>query len=72
MIKIRLHGLPEHVETAKAIIKETFDVVACSGNYADRGESKLVRAYIEADIKPSQLTDQMKDAYEKSKKEKLI
>ena len=76
MIKIRLHGLSEDVETAKVKMKETFDVVACSGNYSDRGESKFVRAYIEAKIKDSQSTDQitevMKVAYDKSKKENLI
>lgn len=47
MIKIRLHGLPEDVEVAKAKLKEMFNVNSCSGNYADRGESKYVRAYLE-------------------------
>ncbi|MBQ2714843.1 MAG: hypothetical protein IJF76_04350 [Clostridia bacterium] len=75
MIKIRLHGLPEDVEKAKAKLKETFNVNSCSGNYADRGESKYVRAYLEVAFACGQSTDQsaeMAKAWDKSKKEKLI
>ena len=76
MIKIRLHGLPEDINEAKKIIDNEFDVVASSGNYADRGQSKLVRCYLEAQI-PSQTSDaitpaELSKAYEKSKKENLI
>lgn len=76
MIKIRLHGLPKIVDKAALAIGEKFDILSISEHVADRGASKYVRVYIDAE-EPGQSTDQIKKselatAYEKSKKENLI
>ena len=49
MIKIRIWGLPEQVEQAKMAIEESFKINYVSQAFSDRGESKYVRRYIEAE-----------------------
>lgn len=76
MIKIRLHGLPKIVDKAALAIGEKFDILTISEHVPDRGKSKYVRVYIDAE-EPGQSTDQIKaedmqSAYTKSKKENLI
>lgn len=74
MVKIRLHCLPEDANKAIDAIKSTFKVYSVSGPYSDRGNSVLVRFYLEADVNSGQSTDQfnMKQAFLKSKQEGLI
>ena len=50
-MKIRLHGLKNELLEAKEIIEDAFNVNAVSAPYADRGESKYYRVYIDAEIK---------------------
>lgn len=47
-MKIRLHGTRGECAVAADRIKETLRVVSVSEPYRDRGESLLVRVYIEA------------------------
>ena len=51
MIKIRLHGLPDEISAAKEVIKQNFRILSESDPYADRGESKYIRVYIDAEKK---------------------
>jgi len=46
-VKIRLHGTGPECDQAALRIAELFDVRAISGPYHDRGQSRLVRVYIE-------------------------
>ena len=48
-MKIRLQGLPGEVEEFAAVLGELrrWEVLEESGDYANRGTSKLVRRYIE-------------------------
>ncbi len=56
-VSIRIRGEPEELTKAKEIIRNSFDVKTESGDYPDR-HGKTCRTYIEAKIKPGQLTDQ--------------
>ena len=47
MVKIRIHGTPIDVEIAKKLIEQNFRILACSGQYPDRGESEYVRMYLD-------------------------
>ena len=51
MLKIRVQGLPDEVEEFSAMLGELrrWDVLEESGDYANRGTSKLVRRYIEVE-----------------------
>lgn len=51
MVKIRLHGMPEEVEQAIEKLKNFFNLNAISAPYADRGQSKYVRVYVDAELK---------------------
>ena len=53
-MKIRLMGLPAEVDQAVIIIYDAkvFDVVQVDGPYPNRGDSRLVRLYIEAQLPP--------------------
>jgi hypothetical protein len=46
-VKLRLHGTREEVEAAARRLAEVFWVVSISPPYPDRGNSALVRVYIE-------------------------
>jgi hypothetical protein len=46
-MKIRLHGTREETEDAARRLAEVFWVVSISEPYLDRGNSALVRVYIE-------------------------
>ena len=60
-VSIRLRGLHDDVEKAKKVIEENFDITRSSAhNYPDRGNSNFVRAYMDAEFKDGQLTDQDK------------
>ena len=53
-MKIRLMGLPSEVDQAVTIIRDAkiFDVVQVDGPYPNRGRSRLVRIYVEAQLPP--------------------
>ena len=53
-MKIRLMGLSAEVTRTLQVIRQirTFDVIQVSGPYPDRGGSRLVRVYIEAQLHP--------------------
>jgi hypothetical protein len=53
-MKIRLTGLPAEVDQAVTLIRDAkiFDVVQLDGPYPNRGRSRLVRVYIEAQLHP--------------------
>lgn len=46
-MKIRLHGTRGECAVAADRIREAFRVVSVSEPYRDRGESQLVRVYVE-------------------------
>ena len=52
-MKIRLMGLPSEVDQAVIMIRDAkiFDVVQLDGPYPNRGNSRLVRIYIEAQLR---------------------
>lgn len=54
MIKIRVSGLPEEVADFADALEATGCVLERSGNYNNRGESKYVRVYIEAEVPRSE------------------
>ena len=51
-MKIRLMGLPAEINPALTVIQqaETLDVLQVDGPYLNRGDSRLVRVYIEAHL----------------------
>lgn len=51
MIKIRLQGLPAEVEAAARVLRAVGTVLEESGDYANRGESKYVRRYMDVQFK---------------------
>jgi hypothetical protein len=53
-MKIRLMGLPSEVDQAVTIIRDAkiFDVVQVDGPYPNRGRSRMVRLYVEAQLSP--------------------
>jgi len=53
-MKIRLMGLPADVDQAVTIIRDAkiFDVIQVDGPYPNRGDSRQVRIYIEAQLRP--------------------
>lgn len=50
MIKIRVSGLPEEVADFADALEATGCVLERSGDYKNRGDSRYVRVYIEAEI----------------------
>jgi hypothetical protein len=52
-VKLRLHGTRAEVADATRRLVETFDVVAVSPPYPDRGASVLVRVYLEVRVDPA-------------------
>jgi hypothetical protein len=46
-VKVRLHGTPDEVTEATRRLVQVLDVVAVSEPYPDRGDSVLVRVYLE-------------------------
>lgn len=48
MIKIRLHGEEEEIKKAIEILQCSFELLSVSDLYADRGNSKYARCYIDA------------------------
>jgi hypothetical protein len=52
-VRLRLHGTPAECEQAARRLAEVFDVVATSGPYPDRGQSALVRVYLELRLHPA-------------------
>ena len=51
MVKIRLHGMLEEVEQAQEKLKKFFNINSISAPYHDRGNSKYVRIYVDAELK---------------------
>ncbi len=50
MIKIRIWGLPEEVAKTRKALEGAFKINYTSTPYPDKGESKYVRQYVEAEI----------------------
>ena len=52
-MKIRLMGLPAEVDQAVIIVNdaEAFDVIQVDGPCPNRGDSRMVRLYIEAQLR---------------------
>jgi hypothetical protein len=52
-MKIRLMGLPAEVHQAVIMIcdAEAFDVIQVDGPYPNRGDSRIIRIYIEAHLR---------------------
>ncbi len=48
MIRIRLHGEEEEIKKAIEVLECTFELLSVSDLYADRGNSKYARCYIDA------------------------
>lgn len=46
-MKIRLECLPQEIEPVVDLLRQNLDVVSVSRPYANRGESRLVRVYVE-------------------------
>ena len=47
MMKIRLEGTPQECQQAAPLLGEVLDVVSVSDPYPNRGQSRLVRVYVE-------------------------
>ena len=58
-MKIRLSGLPAEVDQAFSIIYdgEIFTVVQVDGPYPNRGNSRMVRLYVEVHLLPDSGAD---------------
>ncbi len=52
-MKIRLMGLPAEIEPVLTQIQDirTLDVIQVDGPYPNRGDSRMVRVYIEAQLR---------------------
>jgi hypothetical protein len=53
-MKIRLMGLPAETDQAVSALRDArgLDVTEVSGPYPNRGDTRLVRVYIEAQLRP--------------------
>jgi rRNA processing protein Krr1/Pno1 len=53
-MKIRLTGLPAEIDQAVSVINDAqaLDVIEVSNPYPNRGDSRQVRVYIEAQLHP--------------------
>ena len=53
MIKLRLEGLPEELETYLENLQsdEKINILEKSGEYPNRGASKFVRIYVSIEVK---------------------
>jgi hypothetical protein len=53
-MKIRLMGLPAEITQAVTVLNEadSLDVLEVSGPHPNRGDSRMVRVYIEAQLHP--------------------
>jgi len=51
MVKIRLHGTRDEIETAATFIWSQFNVLSESEPYADRGKSVYCRMYMDCEVK---------------------
>ena len=53
-MKIRLTGLPAEIDQAVSVINDAqaLDVIEVSSPYPNRGDSRQVRVYIEAQLHP--------------------
>jgi hypothetical protein len=47
MVKIRIEGTPQECQQATPQLAEVFNVVSISHPYPNRGQSRLVRVYLE-------------------------
>jgi len=52
-VKIRLSGLPAEIDYAITVLTGTLalDVIEVSSPYPNRGDSRIVRVYIEAQVR---------------------
>ena len=49
MVKIRVHGIPEEVESVLQRLRSQMTVLSESEPYADRGKSQYVRVYLDVE-----------------------
>ena len=52
-MRLRLMDMPEQVEAVTAVLRRAFDVVEESGQYPNRGASRMVRRYIDLRLRPA-------------------
>jgi len=50
-VKLRIEGLPDEVARAARTVAEVFDVLDESADYPDRAPSKLVRRYLQIQLR---------------------
>lgn len=55
MVKIRVHGTPEEVESTLEVLCTQFEILSESEPYIDRGKSRYVRVYL--DVEGAGLTE---------------
>jgi hypothetical protein len=58
MVKIRIEGTREECQQATPKLAEVFDVVSISDPYPDRGQSRLVRVYVEIRLAAERQVDE--------------
>lgn len=47
MVKIRVHGTPEEVESTLEVLRNQFEILSESEPYVDRGKNRYVRVYLD-------------------------
>jgi hypothetical protein len=57
-VKIRIEGTPEEWQQATSQLAEVFDIVSISDPYPNRGQSRLVRVYVEIRLGDQRQADQ--------------
>lgn len=51
MVKIRVEGLPEEIDLMITSFRENYEILQVSEFYANRGETKYGRVYVEMRLK---------------------
>lgn len=57
-MKIRIEGTPQECQQATPRLAEVFDVVSISQPYPNRGQTRLVRVYVEIRLADQRQADQ--------------
>lgn len=58
MVKIRLHGTEEECQRVSDTLAEQLEILSISEPYPDRGQSKYVRVYIDAELRAKEQKDE--------------
>lgn len=80
MINLRVRCLPEEIEQTKRALEQGFEIIKLRGPYADRFPLRTVRAYVNVTPKLAKklsnklsiTSEQINEAWQKSKNENLI